>query len=57
MFVSELGGVGHLWYLAKFILSQILAVSFANKASWQNLSPKFEMAKASLLPQALTTTY
>ena len=47
MFVSELRGVGHLWYLAKFILSQILAVSFANRASWQKLWPKFEMAKAS----------
>ena len=33
---------GHLWSWARFMAAQILTINFVNRASMQNLWPKFE---------------
>ena len=35
-------GIDHLWSWARFTTAQMLAINFANRASWQKLLPKFE---------------
>ena len=34
-------GIYHLWSWARFMATQILAINFPNRASWQKLWPTF----------------